>query len=264
MSETSRRAVAEAYGKLGALGERERSEEHRLGLTVEFVERVAGGYRGKRVLDIGSSIGLHLLAAKERGAKQVVGLDKYIFPDAFDNDFILTNEEMTELQEVWKREGVTVLPQDLAGRWPFEDGSFDLVVCDAVIEHLHGIHKALFEEVRRVLAPGGMFVFTTPNLASLLKRVRFLFGRSPMWDFKDYVDSGLQFTGHVREFTVGECRSLLSWTGFDPLKVVARPSYFRWSWLKNPAKFHNVFFQAVSRVWPTWGDLVFAVGRKRD
>ncbi len=262
MSETAKQAVAQAYETLGALGERERSEQYRLNLTVGFAESV-GGYKGKRVLDLGSSLGLHLLAAKHLGATKLVGVDKYIFPETFDNDFILSRSEMDELKSIWTREGIEVHPNDLAEPLPFADGSFDIVVCDAVIEHLHGIHKQLFQEVNRVLAPGGMSVFTTPNLASLLKRIRFLVGRSPLWDFRDYVDSGTRFTGHVREFTVGECKSLLEWTGFDPIKVYARPSYFRWGWIRSPKKAHMILFQGVSRLWPTWGDLVFAAGRKR-
>ncbi|MFH1704405.1 MAG: class I SAM-dependent methyltransferase [Patescibacteria group bacterium] len=254
-------AVKGAYEAIGSLAERERSEDYRLGLTIAF-EQAVSGFAGKRVLDLGSSFGLHLLAAKRMGAAECVGLDKFIFPDAFKNDFSLTREDIVSLQQVWEKEGIKIQRHDLSERLPFSDARFDLVTCHAVIEHLHGIHKELFAEINRVLAPDGIVVFTTPNLASLLKRTRFLFGRSPLWDFKDYIDSGLRFTGHVREFTVAECRSLLKWTGFDPLKVVSRPSYFNRNWIKNPAKFHNVLFQFASRLRPMWGDLVFAAGRK--
>lgn len=257
----ARHAVEEAFRLVGPLAERERSEAHRLGLTVAFEESVSS-FKGKRVLDLGSSFGLHLLAAKGMGASECVGIDKFMFPDAHDNDFILSQEEMSTLQGVWEKEGIKIQKHDLAERLPFADGSFDLVTCHAVIEHLHGIHKLLFLEVKRVLAPGGVFVFTTPNQASLLKRVRFLLGRSPSWDLRDYFDSGTQFTGHVREFTVGECREMLAWSGFEPIRVVARPSYFNRAWFTNPTKIHNVLFQSVSRFWPTWGDLIFAAGRR--
>ncbi|MCR4256776.1 MAG: hypothetical protein NUW08_03670, partial [Candidatus Uhrbacteria bacterium] len=97
MHETAKQAVASAYNTLGTLGERERSEQYRLNLTVGFVESV-GGYTGKRVLDLGSSLGLHLLAAKQLGATKLVGVDKYIFPETFENDFILSRSEMDELK----------------------------------------------------------------------------------------------------------------------------------------------------------------------
>jgi SAM-dependent methyltransferase len=49
-----------------------------------------------------------------------------------------------------------------AGRLPFADGSFDVVISDNVLEHLREpIHA--FQEVHRVLRPGGLFLAKTPN-----------------------------------------------------------------------------------------------------
>ena len=45
---------------------------------------------------------------------------------------------------------------------PYEDETFDLVVCDNVLEHLDRPSE-VFNEVRRVLKPGGRFVAKTPN-----------------------------------------------------------------------------------------------------
>jgi SAM-dependent methyltransferase len=46
---------------------------------------------------------------------------------------------------------------------PFAGGSFDLLTCNVVMEHLAEPEKAL-AEVARVLAPGGAFIMNTPNL----------------------------------------------------------------------------------------------------
>jgi 2-polyprenyl-3-methyl-5-hydroxy-6-metoxy-1,4-benzoquinol methylase len=46
---------------------------------------------------------------------------------------------------------------------PFADGSFNLVTCNVVMEHLGEPEKAL-AEVARVLVPGGALVINTPNL----------------------------------------------------------------------------------------------------
>jgi len=48
-------------------------------------------------------------------------------------------------------------------RLPFVDQSFDLIVCLWVLEHLREPLATLCE-VRRVLRPGGHFIFLTPNL----------------------------------------------------------------------------------------------------
>lgn len=50
---------------------------------------------------------------------------------------------------------------------PFAGDSFDLVICIWVLEHLRSPETVL-GEVRRVLRPGGHFVFVTPNLRNPL------------------------------------------------------------------------------------------------
>lgn len=60
------------------------------------------------------------------------------------------------------------------GRLPFDDGSFDAAVAIEVLEHIDG-HEKFFAEVARVLKPGGLVMFTTPNILSLKSRIRFLF-----------------------------------------------------------------------------------------
>jgi ubiquinone/menaquinone biosynthesis C-methylase UbiE len=50
---------------------------------------------------------------------------------------------------------------------PFADHSFDLIVCLWVLEHVES-PEAVLREVRRVLRPGGHFVFLTPNLRNPL------------------------------------------------------------------------------------------------
>jgi SAM-dependent methyltransferase len=49
-----------------------------------------------------------------------------------------------------------------ADRIPYEDSRFDLVFSDNVLEHLDNPLQ-VFREVERVLRPGGVFLFKTPN-----------------------------------------------------------------------------------------------------
>ena len=45
---------------------------------------------------------------------------------------------------------------------PFQDSTFDLVTANMVVEHLDQ-PEVQFREICRILKPGGMFVFLTPN-----------------------------------------------------------------------------------------------------
>lgn len=48
---------------------------------------------------------------------------------------------------------------------PFRSASFDLVTANMVVEHLQDARAAL-GEIRRLLKPGGLFIFHTPNVRS--------------------------------------------------------------------------------------------------
>ena len=68
----------------------------------------------------------------------------------------------------------------LAETLPYADSTFDLVCCSWVLEHLAD-PALVFAEVARVLAPGGHFVFLTPNrrhpLLTLNQALRWSQGR---------------------------------------------------------------------------------------
>ncbi len=78
---------------------------------------------------------------------------------------------------------------------PFPAGTFDLIVCSWVIEHVVRPER-MFMEISRVLKPAGHFVFLTPNAANYIARinrltprlmqtslVRMLYGRGSMDTF---------------------------------------------------------------------------------
>ena len=72
----------------------------------------------------------------------------------------------------YRAPGMPIL-RGVGERLPFTDEVFDLVVCLWVLEHLKDPLTVL-REVRRVLRPGGHFVFLTPNLRNpllLLNRI---------------------------------------------------------------------------------------------
>jgi ubiquinone/menaquinone biosynthesis C-methylase UbiE len=78
---------------------------------------------------------------------------------------------------------------------PFDDGSFDLVLCAETIEHVRDVQLFL-SEIRRVLRPGGTLALTTPANLPL--------GRLPD-----------PLSPHLRFFTRRSLRRLLDELGFE-------------------------------------------------
>lgn len=134
--------------------------------------------RFKKVIDLGCGSG-YGSAELARKAEQVMGVD-------------VSEEAIREARE---RYALPNLQFEVASvdRLPFADGSFQLGVCFEVIEHLEN-YRDLLAEARRVLAPGGQLVISTPNL-EFYAESRKKDGPNPF---------------HVHEFRYNEFREVLS------------------------------------------------------
>ena len=98
--------------------------------------------------------------------------------------------------------GIEVAELDLErDRFPWPDGSIDVVVVNQVFEHLKNIWLPM-SECWRVLRRDGLAVLSVPNLASLHNRALLLLGRQPT--------SIRTFGPHVRGYTFGEFRHLVT------------------------------------------------------
>lgn len=109
-----------------------------------FAARLA---RGKRVLDAGCGSG-YGSAELALAAQSVVGMD--VADEAV--EFARENYRLANLR--FERGSCAALPHP--------DASFDLVVAFEVIEHIENWRDFL-REARRVLAPNGQFIVSTPN-----------------------------------------------------------------------------------------------------
>lgn len=108
----------------------------------------------------------------------------------------------------------------LPTRLPIEEPRFDLIVATEIVEHLlEPTH--LLREARRLALPDALLVVTTPNLATLYRRLAFLVrGQSPNVP----ISQGLmEYRGdwrpHVREFTASELREILARSGWRVTEV---------------------------------------------
>jgi SAM-dependent methyltransferase len=145
-----------------------------------------------RALDVGCGAGEFTAAMATAGA-QAIGVDV---------------AEAALRRARARHPGVEFRLVPLDGPLPFEDGSFELVWASEVIEHVADTARWL-SEVRRVLAPAGRLLLTTPSHG----RLRVALGgverfSEPLGD-------------HLHLYTKGSLHSLLEEFGFGEVRVRA-------------------------------------------
>lgn len=101
---------------------------------------------GRRALDLGCGTGYGTAMLVEADAAHVTAVD--------------IAEQAVEATRR-RAAGATVTRADIH-KLPFDDASFDLVVCLEVIEHVDGQEAAL-DEIRRVMAPESVVLISSPN-----------------------------------------------------------------------------------------------------
>ncbi|MCX6603437.1 MAG: methyltransferase domain-containing protein [Acidobacteria bacterium] len=102
--------------------------------------------------------------------------------------------------------------------FPYPDEYFSTVLCCELIEHLPSDPMHMMAEINRILKPGGHFVVTTPNIASLRALRAALDGYHPGF-FPAYIKPskpGEEVEArHAREYTPKEIYLLLLDAGFE-------------------------------------------------
>jgi len=122
-----------------------------VGLVVKYAPRNAP----LRLLDIGSGTG------------ELISLLRAVVPGIHTHacDYIPTLMALAD-------QPVDVVDLSRDGL-PYDGDAFDVVTCTEVVEHLEN-YRQIVREVFRVIRPGGLAVFTTPNVLNLQSRFRFL------------------------------------------------------------------------------------------
>ncbi len=162
---------------------------HHLPRLIDF-----NAYRGKQVLDVGCGAGTDLVRFA-KGEALVSGVD-------------LSSSAIALAKQNFAQQGLAADLREADGeQLPFDDNAFDLVFAHGVVQYT-ARDKALVDECRRVLRPGGTAVFQVYN------RVSWLNGLSKVMKVPlEHEDAPV-----LKRYSAGEFRSLL--TGFRDVRIV--------------------------------------------
>lgn len=170
-----------------------------------------GDLDGLRVLDVGGFMGAFPLALRRCGA-QIALTERYgYYYGAFD-----------PVRDLLADSGVVVHDRDFTEAGAAAGiGPYDLVTNMALVEHLANSPKPLMDNTREVLAPtAGRLVLEVPNLAYGPKRLALLRGQTTHPALADVYVAETPFTGHHREYTMDDVRTLLELAEFDLQRLV--------------------------------------------
>jgi SAM-dependent methyltransferase len=191
-----------------------------------------------RVLELGSSTGY--------GAGQLATTSGY---QVFASDLELPPLKIAASQ------GMACVQLDASHVFPFGEEVFDAVFMGELIEHIFDTEK-LLKECHRVLKKKGILVITTPNLAGLKDRIRFIFGRAPsqVSPLHEY------WRLHIRPFTFSLLSIVLRATGFNPLRLTSTYVDIGFKHL-GMAGLQSRF---LARILPELGSTLIVSAQKRD
>lgn len=169
------------------------------------------GRTGATVLDVGCGDGTAAaVAARLLPGHRIIGVD-------WSHD---------ALRRAAPRIGTVVRAELGSGRLPFADGSADAVLFSEVVEHLVDPDGAL-DELRRVLAPGGHLMLSTPNLAAWYNRALLLVGVQPVFSEVSlrgiHGRPGSEVVGHLRLYTARALKGFLTASGFRVVRLAGAP-----------------------------------------
>ena len=146
--------------------------------------------KNKNILDIGCHDGTFLSLLDDKSAK-LYGLE--------------ASEAAAKISRQRKIKTKSYFFDDVTPM-PFPDKSFDLIIAGEIIEHIYNT-DFFVQEIHRLLKPKGHLLISTPNIASLGRRVFLLLGINPLLEVSI---TRAETAGHIRYFTFNSLNKLIS------------------------------------------------------
>lgn len=252
------RALERAYQTLSPWSDSHRHERYNYLVVIKTLLKHCPN-RGSRVMDLGCGAGIIPLALCFLGYR-AAGVEKYVFSDQESPMFKIEN--FANLDKIWRQHGLEIFNFDAAEKLPAKFyQSYDMVLNNFVIEHLKE-PKVFLNNVWQLLRAGGVVITVSPNVSVVYKRLRFLVGLSPWWNLKDWFSLGEKgFTGHWREYTMNELKTMHEWAGFSVIETLNLDIYSLIK-KKTPRNFYHLLVRYLFYFVPQSREINFVIAKK--
>jgi SAM-dependent methyltransferase len=145
------------------------------------------------------------------------------------------------------------------GPIPFGSESFDMVMANDVLEHLHDSPRELLNDLLGLAKPNGLLLITVPNAVNIRKRLEVLRGGTNLPRYEGYYWYPDPWRGHIREYVEGDLRQMAQYLGLQILELRGCDHMLD----RIPARFRSLYL-AVTAVFPSWKDSWLLVAKKPD
>lgn len=137
-------------------------------------------------------------------------------------------------------------------KFPFENNFFDIIVAGEIIEHIYDTDFFL-KEIQRALKPGGMLLISTPNMASLGRRLFLFLGKNPHIELSPNEPESV---GHIRYFTFKNLKDILVKHNFKIVSIQSDCVNF-----SNDGKIKSAL---LAKIYPTLGASIICLAQKKS
>lgn len=209
------------------------SQNPRVEIMLSIVDRL--NLERKNVLDIGCYDGTFLSLIKNKN-----------------NNFYGLEASNWGVEQTRKK-GIEVRQYsfDDVTRLPYGDSFFDVVIAGEIIEHIYDTDFFL-SEVNRILKPEGKLLVSTPNVASLGRRLMLFWGINPILELTPNESDS---SGHIRYFTFKDMKRLLGKHNFKIISAGSDCVNF-----SRNGKIRSTF---LAKIFPTLGASIIYLARKK-
>lgn len=154
----------------------------------------------------------------------------------------------------WAEQNEIELRSSLDG---LEPETFDMVMMNDVLEHLHDSPRPLLEAMIELLKPEGLLFVTVPNLANIRKRISLATGRTnlPAFDLFYYYEG--PWRGPVREYVKPDLEAVIDYLSLEMVEIRAIDHM-----LENLPDRLRLPYLAVTKIFPGWKDTWLLVARR--